>query len=196
MTDTKERILQAALQLFSRAGYEAVSVRDIAGALGITQGALYRHYPGKRAIFEEILHRMEENDRQRAAEFRLPERSFSESPEAYRNCTLDALKNFTLAMFRYWTEDAFAAAFRRMLAIEQYHAPELNARYQQYLGDGVVRFLSDIFREHGAPEPEETALRFYAPFYLLLNQYDVAENKTSPLRQLEKHLKGFSSCAI
>ena len=44
MTDTKERIMQTALDMFSCRGYEAVSVSDIAGELGITKGALYRHY--------------------------------------------------------------------------------------------------------------------------------------------------------
>ena len=55
MKDTKENILQVALGLFARDGYEAVSVSEIAGALGITKGALYRHYAGKRDIFDSIL---------------------------------------------------------------------------------------------------------------------------------------------
>ena len=42
MNDTKERILTTALRLFARDGYEAVSVSDIAQALGMTKGALYR----------------------------------------------------------------------------------------------------------------------------------------------------------
>ncbi|MFR4009307.1 MAG: TetR/AcrR family transcriptional regulator [Christensenellales bacterium] len=58
MKDTKENILQVALGLFARDGYEAVSVSEIAGALGITKGALYRHYAGKRDIFDSILARM------------------------------------------------------------------------------------------------------------------------------------------
>ena len=44
MENTKERILLTALELFARDGYEAVSVSTIAGALGMTKGALYRHY--------------------------------------------------------------------------------------------------------------------------------------------------------
>ena len=48
MKDTKERILESALKLFATDGYEAVSVSMIAGELGITKGALYRHYKNKR----------------------------------------------------------------------------------------------------------------------------------------------------
>ena len=50
--DTRERILYAALQLFACDGYEAVSVSRIAGMLGMTKGALYKHYDDKRAIFD------------------------------------------------------------------------------------------------------------------------------------------------
>ena len=48
MADTKERILLAALKLFAENGYEAVSVRDIAGELSMTKAALYKHYRNKR----------------------------------------------------------------------------------------------------------------------------------------------------
>ena len=51
MTDTKEKILAVALQLFAIDGYEAVSVSKIAEKLGITKGALYKHYENKKDIF-------------------------------------------------------------------------------------------------------------------------------------------------
>ena len=73
MSDTKEKILSAALSLFARDGYEAVSVSMIAGELGITKGALYKHYKNKRHIFDSILLRMEEMDYQRAVAFHMPE---------------------------------------------------------------------------------------------------------------------------
>ena len=60
MAGTKERILQTALELFAAKGYEAVSVSDIAGSLGMTKGALYRHYQSKRDIFDSILKRTEQ----------------------------------------------------------------------------------------------------------------------------------------
>ena len=57
MTDTKERILQTALRLFAEDGYEAVSVSTIAGELGMTKGALYKHYKNKQDIFDSIVAR-------------------------------------------------------------------------------------------------------------------------------------------
>lgn len=62
MTDTKERILESALRLFARDGYEAVSVSMIAGELGMTKGALYKHYKSKRDIFDSIVERMYRTD--------------------------------------------------------------------------------------------------------------------------------------
>lgn len=41
--ETKERILEAALELFAQSGYSGTSMNDIAKQLGITKGALYKH---------------------------------------------------------------------------------------------------------------------------------------------------------
>ena len=60
MKDTRENILLVSLRLFAQEGYEAVSVSQIAGELGLTKGALYRHYANKQAIFESILQKMEQ----------------------------------------------------------------------------------------------------------------------------------------
>lgn len=58
MSNRKEEILIAALNLFARDGYEAVSVSKIAGELGMTKGELYRHYKSKKDIFNCIVERM------------------------------------------------------------------------------------------------------------------------------------------
>ena len=53
--DTKQRILDKALELFSAKGYDSVSVGEIAKAVGIKAPSLYNHYPSKQAIFEAIV---------------------------------------------------------------------------------------------------------------------------------------------
>lgn len=52
---TAERIEQAALKLFAARGYAAVSMRDIADAVGIRQGGLYNHFPTKQSILFGLL---------------------------------------------------------------------------------------------------------------------------------------------
>ena len=53
--DTKQRILDKALELFSTQGYDSVSVGEIAQAVGIKAPSLYNHFPGKQAIFDAIV---------------------------------------------------------------------------------------------------------------------------------------------
>ena len=55
MEDTKQRILEKSLELFSTKGYDAVSVGEIAKAVGIKAPSLYNHFPSKQAIFGAIL---------------------------------------------------------------------------------------------------------------------------------------------
>jgi AcrR family transcriptional regulator len=52
---TKEKIFEASLDLFADQGYDRTSVRRIAKTVGLTEGAVYRHYPSKESILEAIL---------------------------------------------------------------------------------------------------------------------------------------------
>jgi AcrR family transcriptional regulator len=57
---TRERILDAALELFAERGYEATSMREIAEQLGITKAALYYHFDSKVDIVRSLLVDIEE----------------------------------------------------------------------------------------------------------------------------------------
>lgn len=52
---TKERIFDESLELFSKKGYEAVSVREIAREVGIRESSIYNHYKNKEAILDAII---------------------------------------------------------------------------------------------------------------------------------------------
>jgi len=194
MTRTKNRIMLAALRLFAKDGYEAVSVRAIAGHIGVSATDLYRHFTNKREIFDGILRRLEADDRLQARAFGLPECAFADAPEAYRTVTPAALASFALAMFRYWTEDRFASSFRKMLTLEQYRSQEASELYQQYFGNGVIGYLTDIFRAHKVRQPRAAALRYYAPFFLLMNQDDaVPSDHAWLIALLKNHFMEFTS---
>ena len=53
--NTKERIFEAAVDLFSKQGYHGTSIRDLAKTVGIKESSLYNHYSGKSSIFDAIL---------------------------------------------------------------------------------------------------------------------------------------------
>src|SRR5207247_976766 len=52
---TRHAIIEAALQLFAEKGYFGTTLRDIAGAVGVRESALYNYFPSKEALFEALL---------------------------------------------------------------------------------------------------------------------------------------------
>ena len=181
MKNTKEKILETALELFAAKGYEAVSVSDIAGKLGMTKGALYKHYTNKQDILDSIILRMEEMDYERAKAFYMPQDMVTTLPLTVeqKDRSLKRLIEYSKAQLSYWTEDPFASAFRRMLTIEQYRIPEMRELYQQYLAGGPLEYVAYIFTECGSTDPELAALRFYAPMFTLYSVFDKAEDEES-----------------
>lgn len=53
-TETADEIRRAALRLFAREGYEATSMREIAGTVGIKAGSVYNHFPSKEEILWDL----------------------------------------------------------------------------------------------------------------------------------------------
>lgn len=197
MTDTKEKILAVALHLFAKNGYEAVSVSKIAEKLGITKGALYKHYENKKDIFNSIVARMSQSDHEIARKYGVPENVFDCAPEQYEQIGLENLKNFAVSQYRFWTLDAFAADYRKMLTLEQYRNPELNKLYQDSLVSGPVLYLKDIFREMikcgvlKKNDPYQLAIEFFSPLFLLINMSDENESYGDIENRLIKHIDFF-----
>src|SRR5213078_4411605 len=52
---TKAEIVAEAAGLFGPRGFAAVSVQEIADRVGITAGAIYRHFPSKEAVLDAVL---------------------------------------------------------------------------------------------------------------------------------------------
>lgn len=53
--ERRRQILDEAARLFASAGFRGVTTRDVAARVGITEAALYRHFPSKEAIYTAIL---------------------------------------------------------------------------------------------------------------------------------------------
>lgn len=60
LTGTKQRIVDAALDLFSRRGFVETGIRDITSAVGIKESSLYNHFASKGAILDYILDRFKQ----------------------------------------------------------------------------------------------------------------------------------------
>ena len=192
--DTKQRILTEALKLFSVNGYEAVTVEQIATAVGVRAPSLYKHYKSKRDIFDSIVERMNEMDLEQAKEYDMPEGTLEETAEAYRDVPLEKVRVYTKAMFLYWTEEEFSSCFRKLLTLEQYRDAGMARLYQQYLSTGPLEYMADIFRSMSDSDEtaRQLALEFYGPIYLLYGVYDDTRDRAGTLAAIDRHLDRFT----
>ncbi|MGN0450299.1 MAG: TetR/AcrR family transcriptional regulator [Ruminococcus sp.] len=197
MGDTKGKILLTALQLFARDGYEAVSVRNIAEELGMTKGALYRHYKNKRDIFDSIVDRMIQIDAQRAKEYQMPIEQYDEISDSYANTSWEDIEKYTIEQLKFWTEDSFALLFRRMLTLEQYRNAEMAELYSQCIVEGPVSYMEDLFRELTKKgvlkeeNPKLLAVEYYATLFLLISMSDKKGENEGYVEILRNHTKRF-----
>ena len=191
--DTKERIMETALELFAEKGYLGTSMNDIAKQLGFTKAALYKHYTSKQEILNRIVERMNEMDYERAKQFEMPEGNLTEIVAAYQKTPIEKVRAYSKAQFLHWTEEEFSSRFRKMLTLEQYRDPEMAQLYQKYLATGPVDYMAAIFR--GLTDSEEAAqhlaLEFYGPMFLLYSVSDSGAEQEQVLSLLDAHIDRF-----
>lgn len=190
---TKERIMQAALELFAQKGYLGTSMNDIAVKLGITKAALYKHYSGKQEILDRIVERMNQMDYERAEEYDMPETQPDGFAEAYLHTPIEKIRAYSMAQFDHWTREPFASDFRKMLTLEQYRDFRLARLYQDYLAAGPAEYMAAIFRKMTDSDADamQLALEFYGPMFLLYSVYDGAADKSAVPGLLSEHIDRF-----
>lgn len=201
MKTTKEDILLVSLRLFAERGFDAVSTSMIALELGITKGALYRHFNNKQAIFDGIIEKMFELDEQQANDNKVPAKEYEEDEEGYQNTAFTDLCEFVNEQYIFWTKNDFARLFRRMITIEQFKSPKMNKLYQDVIAAGPVRYTEDLFREmmkNGQLNNEaqnlgtqNLALMLFAPLQLSIQLYDGGENDNDIRANLRSITKDF-----
>lgn len=191
--NTKERILETALELFAQSGYLGTSMSDIASELRITKGALYKHYTSKQEILSSIVERMNQMDYERAEEYEMPEVEPDGFAEAYLHTPIEKIRAYSMAQFDHWTKEHFSSNFRKMLTLEQYRDPKLAKLYHDYLATGPTEYMAAIFRK--LTDSDDAAMRlaleFYGPMFLLYSVYDGATDKESIAPRLCAHIDRF-----
>ena len=129
--ETAENVQRAALSLFAQHGYAAVSMRQIAGQIGLQAGAIYNHFQTKQAILKAIM--IAHLDGLIAAYKQVPE-----SPNAHAE-----LETFVRFHIRYHVgkpEEVFIA-YMELRSLEPTSYREVMSLRQQY-----ERYLRDIVR--------------------------------------------------
>ena len=131
MEDTKQRILEKSLELFSTKGYDAVSVGEIAKAVGIKAPSLYNHFPSKQAIFDAIVESTAAQYEADTDKIDIHVQNAKQDIPVFTEITADALFEKVRQIFEYSLHNETISRFRRMMTIEQFRSPELAALYSR-----------------------------------------------------------------
>ena len=196
--DTKQRILDEALTLFSEKGYANVFVGDIAEAVGIKAPSLYKHYKSKKAIFDAIIEQMNQRFTEQAKAMQISGNDASIDASIYKNLSEDQLLKLGREFFLYYLHDDYNRKFRKMLTLEQFHDSDLAKVYSKLYVDDPLSYQGMLFGfmvTAGVLKTDNVrimTLHFYAPIYYLLTICDrEPEREPEALKLLDEHIRQF-----
>lgn len=181
---TKERIIEESLKLFAVNGFESVSVRTIAAAVGVRDSALYKHFSSKQAIFDAIVEQSIERFKQQYTKVDI------------KHLNSDNLVDSCMMMFRYQTKDPWIQYFRQILIIEQFRNSKIADLYKKIFIDMPIAGQKSIFDELIQAKVMKDndayvmAMELYAPFFLF---HTVKEEDETLEKNLRKHVENFMS---
>ncbi len=133
---TKEKIFDAAIDLFAEKGYDRVSIRDISRTVGITEGAVYKHYSSKEAILDSIFSYVES-------------RIYPKAPEASIDVLVDSVpfREILESIPKFMMADPHLASITRIMVIEMYHNEKMRDYVQRELFKRPVDETEVLFKK-------------------------------------------------
>ncbi|MBA4012702.1 MAG: TetR/AcrR family transcriptional regulator [Phenylobacterium sp.] len=165
---SRERILEAALDLFARQGFAATSMRQIGAAVGMRAPSLYNHFAGKDAILSALIDAHgPANSAGRLASPRY--RALAEDPAGFcRQYAADSLD-------QWLGHDEMR--FMELLSTERGRLDAHRAQFVDTLFETEVGIAADYFRGFAlrgqihAPDPKECARLFMAGLTFVRMQF-------------------------
>jgi AcrR family transcriptional regulator len=178
---TRDRILAAALELFSQHGYAGTSVRELARRVGIRESSLYNHFESKAAILDALM--KEYGPASSASWLEQPRyRALVQDPTAF-------CRQYALDLVSLWS-DPREHQFQKVITAERNRIPGLRAQYADQLYSREQRLMTDYFRKFAfagliaTSDPKETARLFMAALtYIRLEHYIIGP-RPSPREQV------------
>lgn len=195
---TKERILSEALKLFSKNGYDAVSVEQIATAVGIKAPSLYNHFKSKQAIFNAITNETATRYSNFTSSLSVHLQNAPQDQAVFNTITADALFEKVSKIFIYSLHDETLSNFRKMMTIEQFRSPELSKLYTERFVDKMVNYHAELFKvliKNGVLKTADAnalALMYVSPVLTLISICDrQPEKEEEALKILKNHVQLF-----
>jgi len=133
---TKEKIFDVSIDLFSQKGFDAVSVREIARAVGIRESSIYNHYKNKEAILDAII------------DYFMSELTLSNPPEEEMEKLMETPELFFEVGARAFIERMSAPKTEkiwRIISIELYHNEKIRELFKKELLEVPIRAWEEIF---------------------------------------------------
>ena len=201
---TKEKILREALTLFSVKGYDAVSLRDIASAVGIRESSLYNHFQNKQHIFDSIVEWCLKRESEFFHDARLigDDRVFSTDEatvDMYGGMSEEQFAETSSRVFEAVFADEIAVKLRRMLTIEQYRGEKQAELFRAISFENSLLFQTRLFQAmidagyFKKADPAMLALEFYAPVFLIFYKFDESPEGAAQAKELfMRHVRHFS----
>ncbi|RBQ22466.1 Nucleoid occlusion factor SlmA [Candidatus Methanobinarius endosymbioticus] len=138
VNNTKEKISSVAVDLFSKEGYNQISMRKIAETVGIREASIYYHYSKKKDILDSIFLYFRENMNQTSIIPEAEEKLLNESPMALYHFGSEAVKS----QFKSIT----MVKILRLIFIEIYHNDKIKEFFKKELFDGIMEFWTLLFQ--------------------------------------------------
>ena len=195
--NTKQEILEAALELFSVQGFEATSISQIAGAVGIRKASLYSHFENKQAILDALVKDVLDQYAKHSI-FAKADWDQYDDAEDKPAFTPDAAAQMILGQVRYILHDPHISKARKMLVIEQFQNPELAVLQTKQNYSDVLRYFTGLVKyliRNGVlagDDPEIMAAQFCLPISVWINLCDREPDREAEVMELvEKHIRQF-----
>ena len=196
--NTKEKIIDEALTLFSEKGYANVFVGDIADRVGIKAPSLYKHYKNKKAIFDAIIEEMNRRFTEQAKAMQINGTDAAADAGIYKNLSEDQLIKLGREFFLYYLHDDYNRKFRKMLTLEQFHDMDLAKMYSKLYVDDPLSYQGMLFGfmvMAGVLQTDNVqvmTIHFYSPIYFMLTICDrEPDREPEMLKLLDEHIKQF-----
>ncbi len=171
MNETKQKILDAALDLFSQNGFSAVSIRDICKVVDIKESSVYYHFKNKQAILDELLQHFESI----AASF------MSQLDQALtitqKTVEGNIFEQTCDCFFEKYLLDEYCNKIMRLLSIERFSSDEIQEIYDYWIFDKPLNFQAKAFSllmSRGVIKTADSkylAIKFYAPIFLFTQRW-------------------------